>query len=442
MANDMFLKLMTLFGIPDIKKPGYDFDERLSIPKKESSRHTYSYFTEDELKQLRSKDIINWVFSDDTWFTKRNYLTREGYISDVVDRGGALNLSNGILYEPETNEVISMRLFDIGDCNSPITWGSKHAQKTFKKWVKDFNIIESIYRRFLKIQYAVLAFYKACDQHYLGVAFCTTNSFHMAVSLDDYLKVYYEPTTYKEKNVVGIHTWLPQIIPYIRFQLIDILELMGRSYYDIPCNNQTEPFNRWEDSILTLFNVVFAQFQKILRAFNKLEVVPFNAMIIRDFLNETYPALIGVESEMSVLFRYKNLFYHHNMMETILLMDYLAGTIRSFEFLMGRPDLDDESAIRCQLVALNDLYQAITTTVSQYEDIDQYIFNQPGAVTWHRELIYCTKYRNISMDEYLKDKRLLFKKRMVNPHGLYQNPHTYLNTLFKDFETKIIDIIK
>ena len=34
MANDMFIKLMTLFGIPDIKKPGYDFDERLSIPKK------------------------------------------------------------------------------------------------------------------------------------------------------------------------------------------------------------------------------------------------------------------------------------------------------------------------------------------------------------------------------------------------------------------------
>lgn len=442
MANDMFIKLMTLFGIPDIKKPGYDFDERLSIPKKESSRHTYSYFTEDELKQLRSKDIINWVFSDDTWFTKRNYLTREGYISDVVDRGGARNLSNGILYEPDTNEVLSMRLFDIGDCNSPITWGSKRAQKTFKKWVKDFNIIESIYRRFLKIQYVALAFYKACDQHYLGVAFTTINRYHMAVSLDDYLKVYYEPTTYKEKNVVGIYTWLPQIIPYIRFQLIDILELMGRSYYDIPCNNQTDPFNRWEDPILTLFNVVFAQFQKVLRAFNMMETVPFNAMIIRDFLNETYPSLIGVESEVSTLFRYKNLFYHHNMMETILLMDYLAGTIRSFEFLMSRPDLDDESAIRCQLVALNDLYQAITTTVSQYEDIDQYIFNQPGEVTWHRELIYCTKYRNISMDEYLKDKRSLFKKRMVNPHGLYQNPHTYLNTLFKDFETKIRDIIK
>ena len=168
MTNDMFIKLMTLFGIPDIKKPGYDFDERLSIPKKESSRHTYSYFTEDELKQLRSKDIINWVFSDDTWFTKRNYLTRESYISDVVDRGGILGLSNGILYEPDTNAVINMRLFDIGDCNSPVARESKRAQKTFKKWVKDFNIIESIYRRFLKIQYGVLAFYKACDQHYLG----------------------------------------------------------------------------------------------------------------------------------------------------------------------------------------------------------------------------------------------------------------------------------
>ena len=46
------------------------------------------------------------------------------------------------------------------------------------------------------------------------------------------------------------------------------------------------------------------------------------------------------------------------------------------------------------------------------------------------------------MDEYLKDKRLLFTKRVINPNGLYQNPATYWNTLFKDFETKIKDIIK
>ena len=130
------------------------------------------------------------------------------------------------------------------------------------------------------------------------------------------------------------------------------------------------------------------------------------------------------------------------MMETILLMDYLAGTIRSFEFLMGHPDLDDESAIRCQLVALYDLYQAIKTTVEQYKEIDQYIFNKPGELTWHRGLIYCTKYRNISMDEYLKDKRSLFKKRVINPNGLYQNPATYWSTLFTDFERQIKDILK
>ena len=126
-------------------------------------------------------------------------------------------------------EVLKMSLYDIGELNSPITWGSRRAKKMFKKCVTKYNLIESIYRRFIKIQNAVLAFYRAGEQHYLGVAFTTINRYHMAVSLDDYLKVYYEPTTYKEQNVVGIYTWLPQIIPYIRFQLIDILELMRRS---------------------------------------------------------------------------------------------------------------------------------------------------------------------------------------------------------------------
>lgn len=442
MANDMFIKLMTLFGIPDIKKPGYDFDERLSIPKKESSRHTYSYFTEDELKQIRSKDIINWVFSDDTWFTKKNYLTRESYISDVVDRGGALSLSNGILYESETNEVLKMRLFDIGDCNSPITWGSKHAQKTFKKWVKDFNIIESIYRRFLKIQYVVLAFYKACDQHYLGVAFCTTNSFHMAVSLDDYLKVYYEPTTYKEHHVVGIYTWLPQIIPYIRFQLIDILELMGASYYDIPCVSQTESFNRWEDPILSLFNIAYTQFIKIAKAFNQYETIPFCAMMIRDFLTTSYTPIAGHDTELDSLFYFKNLFFHHNRMESILLMDYMAGALRSFEYILEHPEVGDASEIRCQLIALYDLFQAIRTTIGYYEEIDEFILNQPGEITWQRVLVHCNKYYDISMRGYLKDRSTIFKKRVVNPHGLYQNPHTYWSTLFKDFEAKIKDANK
>lgn len=435
--------------IPDTPNPHRNVQSEKPKPKPvekpiNTPKYLSQYFTMEELETLYKKSTQKWIYSPDTWNKKFDFVCdRERYIQDVIDRGGKLNILTPTCYESSfMEEVLKMSLYDIGELNSPITWGSRRAKKMFKKCVTKYNLIESIYRRFIKIQNAVLAFYRAGEQHYLGVAFTTINRYHMAVSLDDYLKVYYEPTTYKEQNVVGIYTWLPQIIPYIRFQLIDILELMGRSYYDIPCNNQTDPFNRWEDPILTLFNVVFTQFQKVLRAFNMMETVPFNAMIIRDFLNETYPSLIGVESEVSTLFRYKNLFYHHNMMETILLMDYLAGTIRSFEFLMGHPDLDDESAIRCQLVALNDLYQAITTTVRQYEDIDQYIFNQPGEVTWHRELIYCTKYRNISMDEYLKDKRLLFKKRMVNPHGLYQNPHTYLNTLFKDFETKIRDIIK
>lgn len=444
MANDIFCKLMSLFGIPDIKQPGRAFDTRLSIQKEESSRHTYSYFTEDELKQLRSKEVIQWVYSDDTWNKKFDFVCdRERYIQDVIERGGKLNILASTCYESSfMEEVLKMSLYDIGELNSPITWGSRRAQKMFRKCVTKYNLIESIYRRFLKIQYAVLAFYKACDQHYLGVAFSTINRYHMAVSLDDYLKVYYEPATYKEKNVVGIYSWMPQIIPYIRFQLIDILELMGRSYYDIPCTSQTDPFNRWEDPILTIFNVVYTQFIKITKAFNQYETIPFCAMMIRDFLTTKYTPIVGYDEELGSLFYFKNLFFHHNQMESILLMDYMAGTIRSFEYLLEHPEMGEESEFQCQLIALYDLFQAIKTTIGYYEEIDQYILNKPGEITWHRELIYCTKYRNIIMDEYLKNKRLLFKKRVVNPHGLYQNPPAYLNTLFKDFETKIKDIIK
>lgn len=440
MANEEFLKLMSLFGIPNIKKPGTDFEDRPSY--RDATDYVSRYFTKNELEKLRSKEAINWVYSDDTWYTKRNYLTRESYISDVVDRGGARNLSNGILYEPDINEVLSMRLFDIRDCNSPITCGSKRAQKTFKKWVKEYNLIESIYRRFLKIQYAVLAFYTACDQQHLGVAFSTINRYHMNVSLDDYLKVYYEPTTYKEKNVVGIYSWLPQIIPYIRFQIIDILELMGASYYDIPCVSQTASFNRWEDPILSMFNIVYNQFITITKVFNQYETIPFRAMIIRDFLTTKYTPILGHDAEIGSLFHFKNLFFHHNMMESILLMDYMAGTIRSVEYLLEHPEVGGECEILCQLIALNDLFQAIKTTIGYYEDVDQYILNQPGGITWHRVLIYCSKYRYISMKEYLNDRPALFKKRVVNPHGLYRNPATYWSTLFKDFETKIEDANK
>ena len=73
MANDMFCKLMS-----NMKKPKNNFEDRPSY--RDATNYVSRYFTEDELKQLRSKDIINWVFSDDTWFIKSNYLTSEGYI--------------------------------------------------------------------------------------------------------------------------------------------------------------------------------------------------------------------------------------------------------------------------------------------------------------------------------------------------------------------------
>ena len=437
MANDMFCKLMSY-----MKKPKNNFEDRPSY--RDATNYISRYFTEDEFKQLRFKSVINWAFSDDTWDKRFNFVNdRERYIQDVIERGGKLNILTPIRYESSFIEsVVKMSLYDVGDLDSPITCGSRRAQKMFKKCVTKYNLIESIYRRFLRIQYVVLAFYKACDQHYLGVAFCTNNSFHMAESLNDYLKVYYEPTTYKEKHVIGIYTWLPHIIPYIRFQLIDILELMGRSYYDIPCASQTKSFNRWEDPILSMFNIAYAQFDRILRAFNQCETIPIRAMMIRDFLTTPYTPILGHDEELNSLFYFKNLFFHHNRMESILLMDYMAGTIRSFEYLLDHPEVGDESEIRCQLIALNDLFQAIKTTIGYYEEVDEYIFNQPGDITWHRALVHCNKYSDMPMREYLKDRPVIFKKRAVNPHGLYQNPHTYWCTLFEDFEYRIMDILK
>ena len=164
--------------------------------------------------------------------------------------------------------------------------------------------------------------------------------------------------------------------------------------------------------------------------------------MIRDFLTIAYTPILGHDAELDSLFYFKNLFFHHNRMESILLMDYMAGTIRSFEYLLDHPEVGDESEIRCQLIALNDLFQAIKTTIGYYEEVDEYIFNQPGEFTWHRVLVHYNKYSDMPMREYLKDRSAIFKKRVVNPHGLYQNPHTYWSTLFKDFEYRIMDILK
>ena len=217
---------------------------------------------------------------------------------------------------------------------------------------------------------------------------------------------------------------------------------MGASYYDIPCASQTESFNRWEDPILSMFNIAYTQFVIITKAFNQYETIPLRTMMIRDFLTTAYTPILGHDAELDSLFYFKNLFFHHNRMESILLMDYMAGTIRSFEYLLDHPEVGDESEIRCQLIALNDLFQAIKTTIGYYEEVDEYIFNQPGEFTWNRVLVHCNKYFDIPMREYLKDRSAIFKKRVVNPHGLYQNPHTYWSTLFKDFEYRIMDILK
>lgn len=398
------------------------------------------YFTTEQLETLYKKSTQKWIYSPDTWNKKFDFvIDRERYIREVVARGGKLNLSAPIRYDDSfMEEVLKMSLYDVGELNSPLTWGSRRAQKKFKKCVLKYNMIEAIYRRLLKIQNVVLAFYHACDQHTLGVAFTTINRYHMAISLDDFLHVFYEPTSYKEKQVRGIYTWMPQIIPYIRFQLIDILELMGRSYYDFPCIQSENPFECWEDPLTTLYNAVYSQFKIIQKAFNVCETVPLNPNIVLTFLREYISTATNI-SNAEVLFKYKNTFYNHNAIETILLIDYLAGTIRSIGYIIDHPDVFDDAERICTLVALGDLYDAIVRAVSMYEELDPYILNKPGTVTWHRDLIHCGEFRMDTMNVYLAGKRSFLKKRTINPEKLYNHGSDYWKSLFTDFESKICE---
>lgn len=432
--------------IPDTPNPHRNVQPEKPKPKPvkpeekpiNTPKYLPQYFTTEQLGTLYKKSTQKWIYSPDTWNKKFDFvIDRERYIRAVVERGGKLNLSTSTRYDDSfMEEVLKMSLYDVGEMNSPLTWGSRRAQKKFKKCALKYNMIEAIYRRFLKIQNVVLAFYHACDQHTLGIAFTTINRYHMAISLDDFLHVFYEPNSYKEKQVRGIYTWMPQIIPYIRFQLIDILELMGRSYYDFPCIQSEKPFGCWEEPLITLYNEVYSQFKVIQKAFNVCETVPLNPNIVLTFLREYISTATNI-SNTEVLFKYKNTFYNHNAIETILLIDYLAGTIRSIGYIIDHPDVLDDAERNCTLVALGDLYDAIVCAVSMYEEIDPYILNEPGSITWHRDLIHCGDLRMEVMNIYLADKRSFLKKRTINPEKLYNHDSDYWQSLFTDFESKI-----
>ena len=101
MANDMFLKLMSVFDIPDIKGDSKIKNEKFEYNKhiESPSKHLPRYFTEDEWKLLRDKKTINWTYSEEAWNSKHNDFTRQDYIANVRDRGGSLGCSNGVRYE-------------------------------------------------------------------------------------------------------------------------------------------------------------------------------------------------------------------------------------------------------------------------------------------------------------------------------------------------------
>ena len=79
MANEMFSKLISLFDIPDIKIDSKVKDEKFVYNKhiESPSKHLSRYFSDEELEILRDKKTIKWAYSEDTWISKHNYLTRQ-----------------------------------------------------------------------------------------------------------------------------------------------------------------------------------------------------------------------------------------------------------------------------------------------------------------------------------------------------------------------------
>lgn len=411
----------------------FDYSPKKDAEEKEDTIKLKSklnrFYNAATLSEICSASVQEYIRSRDVRDTvEYNEFTMQQYLEEMINVNGGQRFS-ALIYSIWGQQIsFSLRLYDIDKVEKI---SSKVSKKFFNKATKKFKLVDAVYKRLLRINNAVLAFYIADDRYSIYADFATgTRSTH----LNEYLKLdvhheYVDSTKYKAEMI-----WIPYIFPYIRFNLIEALELMGSSYYDHDYTDPEREYDNWLVPLREMFDDVVYHYEKILNYMKYRQITPLSYDMIRQFLDTDY-SLQSVQSDTTHMLQglYRT-FYKHNEIESILVLDYAMGIYQSIGYVMTNTSLADYHK-GAMLSNLYDMVTSVEECITRYNDIDKYMLNDILTVTWSYELIFISKYSSTVTDEYLRPSLSFFgKRKSKNPYELYKKPVNFRNEIFSDFE--------
>ena len=393
------------------------------------------HYTPHTLMELCSSSVQTYIRSQDATNIRYGDLTMQEYLEQmIIVNGGQRSspLTYSLFGQPLS---FSIRLYDIEsllyDIDKPCNLTTKASKKFFNKATKNFKLVDALYKRLLRINNAVLAFYIADERNSMYADFASAiRNTH----LNEYLKFdthhsYVDRSEYSAEMI-----WLPYILPYIKFNLIEALEIMGSSYYDHGYASPEKEYDNWLVRLREMFDDVVYHYEMILDEIKFKQIVPLSYEMIRKFLNTDY-SLPSVHFEtITTMNDLYSRFYKHNEIESILVLDYAMGIYQSIGYIMGNTNMPD-SHKGAMLANLHDMVTSVEECIMRYNDIDKYMLNGNTSSTWSYDLAFISKYRSAVTNEYLKSGISFFgKRKSKNPYGLYTNPVNFRKDIFSEFE--------
>lgn len=395
------------------------------------------YFT-DSIREanFRNSKFQKWIYSPDCAPRHPFIQNLQRYLSYVVKaNGGERTLLVSIEGYPD---FYSFRLYDI-DTEYTITTSKysslKRSKKLFMKTVKEYDIMTCICKRFLRIENAIYTYYHCIDEDEIFTKFAT--NMYSSTYFDEMLHV---------RQSENVYTFLPQILPYIRFNLIMIGEFMGISYYDLrKFIRSQKSIDTVEDELLMMFDMLYRQYTTCSKEITVYQSMGINNKMIRTFLKDqthyTSNAMSSVSSDIiDTVKRLDETFFSYNEIEPILLLDYLIGTYRTIALIPETKDTKDDRARADIGYRLVDQFLAIGDSINAHESLKPYMLNAPLKFTWNYELVFCSSIRSNATREYLSEGPY-FKGPSKNPDGLLTHPDDYWTYLFNELEGTIRDAV-
>lgn len=398
------------------------------------------YFT-DSIREanFRNSKFQKWIYSPDCAPRYLSFIKNlQGYLSYVVTaNGGKRTLP---VYVEGYPDFYSFRLYDI-DTEYTITTSRysslKRSRKLFMKTVKEYDIMTCICKRFLRIENAIYAYYHCIDEDEIFTKFATNMS--SITYFDEMLHV--QPP---ENENVYVYTFLPQILPYIRFNLIMIGEFMGISYYDLRKFIRSQNIDTVEDELLMMFDMLYKQYTTCTKEITVHQSMSINTKMIRSFLKDrthyTSDTMSSVADIIDIVKRLDTTFFSYNEIEPILLLDYLIGTYRTISLITNTADTTDDRSRADTAYRLLDQFQAIRESINNHELLKPYMLNAPLKFTWSYDLVFCSSMRSNATREYLSEGPF-FKGPSKNPDRLLTHPDNYWTYLFNELEGTIRDAV-